>query len=223
MMANGGYTGNDHNDSGNRRKINVSGEGIVFSAPNRATATMGVRTENPNLQTAQGENAEKSNTMLKSLQNLGIAKEDIKTADYRIDPVYTYENGKQLFQGYRVTHLYTVTIRNLSQAGLVIDTAVDNGANEIMNIQFSVAESQALYKQALSMAVIDSYNKALTVARTLGITTAIYPLVITEETQKGAPGPFLVASMDTSSPSGTPIEPGNLEIKATVTGTYIGP
>ncbi|WP_079509706.1 SIMPL domain-containing protein [Mesobacillus jeotgali] len=222
-MVNVGYTHNGHNDSGNRRKINVSGEGIVFSTPNRATATVGVRTENPNLQTAQGENAEKSNTMLQALQNLGIAKEDIKTADYRIDPVYTYEDGKQLFQGYRVTHLYTVTIRNLSQAGQVIDTAVDNGANEVMNIQFSVAESQELYKQALSMAVIDSYNKALTVARTLGIKTAIYPLVITEETQKGSPGPFLVASKDTSSSSGTPIEPGKLEIKATVTGTYISP
>ncbi|GAE45264.1 SIMPL domain-containing protein [Mesobacillus boroniphilus] len=71
------------------------------------------------------------------------------------------------------------------------------------------------------MAVVDSYNKAQTVARTLGIQTSITPLTITEETQKGSPGPFLVASLDTSSTSGTPIEPGQLEIKATVTGTYI--
>ncbi|MCM3122362.1 MULTISPECIES: SIMPL domain-containing protein [unclassified Mesobacillus] len=221
MMVNGGYGAYNTNNAGNNRKITVSGEGIVYSAPNRATATVGVRTENPNLQAAQTENAEKSTSMLNSLQNLGIAKDDIKTADFRIDPIYTYEEGKQLFQGYRVTHLYTVTIRNLAQAGLAIDTAVANGANEVMNIQFSVAEPQALYNQALSIAVIDSYNKAQTIARTLGFHTSISPLSITEETQKGSPGPFLVASMDTSSAKGTPIEPGKLEIKATVTGTYI--
>lgn len=220
-MDSGMYTGYRSNSIGNGKKITVSGEGSVFAAPNRATATVGVRTENQNLQTAQAENAEKSNRMLAALQNLGVAKDDIKTADFRIDPIYTYEDGKQFFQGYRVTHLYSITIRNLAQAGLIIDTAVENGANEIMNIQFSVAEPQELYNRALSMAVVDSYNKAQTVARTLGIQTPISALTITEETQKGAPGPFLVASLDTSSGSGTPIEPGQLEIKATVTGTYI--
>ncbi|CAM3993180.1 SIMPL domain-containing protein [Mesobacillus thioparans] len=220
-MVNGKYGTTPVHNAGNNKKITVSGEGIVYAAPNRATASLGVRTENPNLQAAQAENAQKSNLMLRSIQNLGIAKDDIKTADFRIDPIYTYEEGKQIFQGYRVTHLYTVTIRNLAQAGTVIDTAVANGANEVMNIQFSVAEPQALYSQALSMAVIDSYNKAQTVARTLGIQTSISPLSITEETQKGPPGPFLVASMDTASAKGTPIEPGKLEIKATVTGTYI--
>jgi uncharacterized protein len=220
-MVNGLYTGYRGSGTGNGRKITVSGEGSVFAAPNRATATVGVRTENQNLQSAQAENAEKSNAMLAALRNLGIAKDDIKTADFRIDPIYTYEDGKQLFQGYRVTHLYNITIRNIAQAGLIIDTAVENGANEIMNIQFSVAEPQELYNRALSMAVVDSYNKAQTVARTLGIQTSISPLTITEETQKGSPGPFLVASLDTSSGSGTPIEPGKLEIKATVTGTYI--
>jgi uncharacterized protein len=220
-MGNGMYTGYRSNSNGNGKKITVSGEGSVLAAPNRATATVGVRTENQNLQNAQSENAEKSNAMLAALQNLGISKDDIKTADFRIDPIYTYEDGKQFFQGYRVTHLYSITIRNIAQAGLIIDTAVENGANEIMNIQFSVAEPQELYNRALSMAVVDSYNKAQTVARTLGIQTAISPLSITEETLKGLPGPFLVASLDTSSGSGTPIEPGQLEIKATVTGTYI--
>lgn len=220
-MVNELYTGYRGNGPANGRKITVSGEGSVFAAPNRATATVGVRTENKNLQNAQAENAEKSNAMLASLQSLGISKEDIKTADFRIDPIYTYEDGKQLFQGYRVTHLYSITIRNLAQAGLLIDTAVENGANEIMNIQFSVSEPQGLYNRALSLAVVDSYNKAQIVARTLGIQTTISPLTITEETQKGSPGPFLVASLNTSNESGTPIEPGRLEIKATVTGTYI--
>lgn len=203
-----------------RRKITVSGEGTMVASPDRATATLGVRTESLNLQEAQKKNAKEANDMLSSLIGIGVSKDDIKTADFRIDPIYSYEDGKQIFRGYRVTHLFSITIRNAENTGLIIDTAVNNGANEVMNIQFSVAEPQAYYNRALSLAVIDSYKKAQTIAATLGISTQPYPLTITEETQKGAPGPFLVASLDSSGSSGTPIEPGKLEIKATITASY---
>lgn len=212
------YSSNRENSG---RKITVSGEGTVIASPNRASATLGVRTESQNLQEAQTSNAQKANEMLSSLIAIGISKDDIKTADFRIDPIYSYEDGKQLFQGYRVTHLFTITIRDAGNTGLIIDTAVKNGANEVMNIQFSVAESQVYYNRALSLAVIDSYKKAQTIAATLGVSTQPYPVTITEETQKAAPGPYLVASFDSSGTSSTPVEPGKLEIKATVTASYI--
>lgn len=202
------------------RKITVNGEGLVKVSPNMATATLGVRTENLNLQEAQSENAKKANDIVDALLSLGIPKNDIKTADYRIDPIYTYEDGKQLFQGYRVTHLYTITIRDADQVGVVIDTAVENGANEVMNIQFSVAEPNAYYNQALSLAVIDSFKKAQTIAHTFGITTTPQLLTITEESQKAIPVPYLVASFEKTASSGTPIEPGQLDIKALLTATY---
>lgn len=203
------------------RKITVSGEGSVSTSPNRATTTLGVRTENQNLQEAQAENAQKANEMLASLISLGIQKDDINTADFRVDPIYTYEDGKQQFQGYRVTHLFNITIRDVEKAGLVMDTAVNKGANEVMNIQFSVADPQAYYNRALSLAVIDSFKKAQTIAKTLGPGTQPNPISITEETQRAAPGRLLVASFDSSGSSETPIEPGKLEIKAVVTAVYI--
>ena len=218
-MSNGVYNGFRVAES--ERKIIVSGEGSITASPDRATATLGVRTESQNLQEAQGSNAEKANEMLSSLIEIGISKDDIKTADFRIDPIYTYEDGKQLFQGYRVTHLFTVTIRDADKTGVVIDTAVKNGANEVMNIQFSVGEPQVYYNHALSLAVIDSYKKAQTISKTFRGSTQLYPLSIKEETQRTVPGPFLVASFDKSGSSGTPIEPGKLEIKATVTATYL--
>jgi uncharacterized protein len=217
-MVNGIYS--NYRAAENRRKITVNGEGTVKASPDMATATLGVRTENLNLQDAQAENAKNANDLVTSLVGLGIPKEDIRTADYRIDPIYTYEEGKQLFQGYRVTHLYTITIRDADQVGQVIDTAVANGANEVMNIQFTVAEPQAYYNQALSLAVIDSFHKAETIARTFGIATQPQLLTISEESQKAVPGPYMVASFEKTAGSGTPIEPGKLEIKAALTATY---
>lgn len=217
-MDNGQYASYRGTDS--TRKITVSGEGTVIAKPDRATATLGVRTESKNLQEAQTSNAEKANEMLSSLLKLGISKDDIKTADFRIDPIYSYEDGKQLFQGYRVTHLFSLTIRDSGKTGLIIDTAVQNGANEVMNIQFSVAKPEVFYNRALSLAVIDSYKKAQTIAATLGSQTVLSPLSITEDTQRTMPGPFLVASFDKTGSSGTPIEPGKLEIRAGVTAVY---
>lgn len=217
-MVNGVYP--DNRASENQRKITVNGEGTIKASPDLATATLGVRTENLNLQEAQAENAKKANDLVNALVELGIAKEDIRTADYRIDPIYSYEEGKQLFQGYRVTHLYTITIRAVNQVGQVIDTAVANGANEVMNIQFTVAQPQAYYNKALSLAVIDSFRKAETIARTFGITTQPQLLTIREESQKAVPGPYMVASFEKTASSGTPIEPGKLEIKAALTATY---
>lgn len=204
-----------------RRKISVSGEGSVTASPDRATATIGVRTESKTLQEAQAANASAANGMLSSLAAIGVAKDDIKTADFRIDPIYSYEDGKQFFQGYRVTHLFTITIRESGKTGQIIDTAVQNGANEVMNIQFSVGDPERYYNRALSLAVIDSYKKAQIIAATLGGPTVLKPLSITEDTQRAMPGPFLVASFDKSGSSGTPIEPGKLEIKAAVTAVYL--
>jgi uncharacterized protein len=218
-MNNGTLAGYRFAESG--RKITVSGEGSISATPDKATATLGIRTESQNLQEAQAANAQMANEMLSSLLSLGISRDDIKTADFRIDPIYTYEDGKQIFQGYRVTHLFTVTIRDVDKTGLIIDTAVKNGANEVMNIQFSVAEPQVYYNQALSLAVMDSFKKARTIAKTLGTSNLPYPISIKEETQKTAPGPYLVASFEKVGSSGTPIEPGTLEIKASVTATYI--
>jgi uncharacterized protein len=210
-----------YREADSQQRITVNGEGTVKASPDMATATLGVRTENLNLQEAQSENAQKANKLVTALTGLGIPKEDIRTADYRVDPIYTYEEGKQLFQGYRVTHLYSITIRNVDQVGMVIDTAVANGANEIMNIQFTVSDHQSYYNQALSLAVINSFQKAGIIARTFGLTSQPQLLKLTEESQKSVPGPYLVASFEKTSGSGTPIEPGQLEIKAALTATYL--
>lgn len=201
-------------------KITVTGEGTAVAIPDMATAIVGVRTEKGVLQEAQLDNAKIANDMIASLLRLGLMKEDLKTADYRIDPIYSYEGGKQEFQGYRVTNLFSITIRNVGNLGRVIDTAVRSGANEVMNIQFAASDQKAYYQHALSLAVMDSDRKAKTIAATIGKANQLYPLSMTEENRMAVPVPRLTASFEGSAGS-TPIEPGKLEINAAVTAIYI--
>ncbi len=137
----------------NRHIIEVSGEGTVSAAPDRAVIELGAITENTSLRIAQRENAAAVTDVINSLLQLNIPKERIQTVAYRIEMQYSYEDGKQIFTGYRVTHLLQITLDQIDRTGLVVDTAVEHGANSVLNIQFSMAHPAAYYHQALSLAV----------------------------------------------------------------------
>ncbi|PLR99894.1 SIMPL domain-containing protein [Bacillus sp. T33-2] len=199
--------------------ISVRGEGTVTAQPDTATVLLGVRTESLNLQEAQHSNSQISHSVIGSLIRIGIKKEDIRTSDYRIDPMYSYEDGKQIFQGYRVTHLLNIIIAEPQKTGLAVDTAVQNGANEVASIQFSIANPQAYNNYALRLAVLEAVQKAETIANTIGATLERKPLSIIEEPRR-MPGPYVVASFEKMGAPGTPILAGKITINATVKAQF---
>jgi uncharacterized protein len=198
--------------------IKVSGEGRITAQPDRAIVTLGAITESKDLSTSQRENAETTAKIIHSLVSLGIPKESIKTVEYRVEPQYDYESGKQILRGYKTTHLLQVTIDHLTQVGTVIDTAVNQGANYVSNIEFSLAHPEYYYQQALSLAILNGQQKALTVSRTIGVTMHPIPNLVTETTQEPSPlpRPMVYAARSES----TPIEPGKLQINASIHAEY---
>ncbi len=130
--------------------ITVQGEGIVSVRPNIVTLTIGVRTEHKNVKQAQEENATQSRQLLDALKALGIADQDIETISYTITPQYEYVNDKALLQGYRVEHLYEITVLNVQKAGEVYDIAVTNGANVAKRITFSTFSSTSILSTSIA-------------------------------------------------------------------------
>lgn len=201
----------------NRPLIEVTGEGTVSATPNRAIIVLGVITENPSLAAAQRENASTVTNVINALLRLNIPREQIQTVTYRIEIQYDYKEGTQIFKGYRVTHLLQVTIDRVEQTGLVVDTAVSSGANIVSSIQFTIANPEITYNQALSAAIQNAQNKSGTIARTLGVTLVRTPVKITEETRvMEPPTPFQASLLATGAGVPTPIQPGELKINAVV-------
>lgn len=198
--------------------LKVSGEGNIYAVPDLAIIILGVITENPNLQAAQTENARIISNVIDSLLQLGLPKEKIKTTAYRIDMHYDYHEGKETFQGYKVTHLLQVTIDQIEQTGRIVDTAVSNGANSVTNIQFSVKHPEIYYNQALSLAITESLQKAMTMAKTLGVTLNPIPNQVQEVSSVSQPIPLQSYSLAKSAQ--TPIQPGELKISAAVQADY---
>lgn len=192
----------------------VTGNGMMMAQPNYAQLQIEVMTREETVHEAQQKNAVILNQVIESLLSLNIPQQDIKTTVYNIIPTYDFIEGKQVFTGYEVINGISVKVNNISLVGTVIDTAVANGANRISSIQFKSSFEEWYYRQALSQALQDAYSKARTIAETMNLPLIPQPIEIVEERIEE---PILYRSLATTNQvASTPIEPGQITIRAAV-------
>lgn len=200
-------------------KLRLEGTGIIRVKPDIAVAFIGVVTEDKDLSKAQQENAEKTNKVIDAILELGIADKDIKTESFSITPEYDYVEGKQVFRGYRVTNNLRITIRNIQQVGEVIDTAVANGANSVYNVNFGLSNREAVYNKALSLAILNSIDKARAVEKTLNIILDEIPVEITEESPESVMPRTALYSLESPAAT-TTIKSGEIEVIARIKAIF---
>ena len=200
------------------RIMTVTGNGKVVANASYVQLQIEVSTQGENVQQAQQENASIMNRVIQSILALSIPRENIQTATYSIAPLYDYVDGKQVFKGYEVTNAITVKVPDTNLVWVVIDTAVENGANRISSIQFKIDNGDVYYQQALSLALHNAQMKANTIAQTMQLSVHPQAIAIVEENENG---PVLYKSMAMADSSMvTPIEQGQLTISAAVRVTF---
>ncbi|QHQ63489.1 DUF541 domain-containing protein [Anaerocolumna sedimenticola] len=195
------------------KTMTLTGQGQITAVPDIAVIRLGVETTGDNLMAIQAENAQLSQAVIHALKRLGIT--DIKTYQYIIEKRYDYENGTQVDRGYAVRNILEIRLDNMEQVGMVIDTAVANGANIVEFISFEVSELGAYYQQALNLAVMSAMDKAKSLAELLGLPLEPFPVHIIENSTP--PIPYSQSAVTRERTFVTPIEPGNKIIEAFVT------
>ncbi len=202
-----------------KSEIKVTGEGRISIQPDTAQVLVGVESEHTELRTAQTENAQKIAEIMQALIDIGILTENIQTDNFTIFPMYDFVDGKQVFRGYRVDHMLQVTVLDIDKVGLVVDTAVEYGANRVSNISFQILNSSNLYQRALAMAVEDALQKAKTIANAFNLTLIPTPKSVVEERRfLETPIPLQKTQMVLS--ASTEIQPGKEDIEAVVTAVF---
>lgn len=197
--------------------LKVEGTGRIKVRPDIAVANLGVVTEDLQLSTAQEENASRMTAVIRTLSGMGIASADIQTSAYSITPQYDFIDGRQVFRGYRVEHMLSVTIRDTARIGAIIDAAVRSGANQTGSITFAVDDPSPYYRQALDAAIDDALAKAGTIAVKLNIRVVRVPVNIAElGYEQGTPVPLMFQT----AASTTPIQAGQIEITARIEATF---
>jgi len=200
------------------RVISVEGKSKFEVTPDFAELQIEVVTSSEDLTEAQRENAERMNQVISALLALNIDRNDIQTAFFNVSPRYDYVEGKQVFRGYEVTNAITVKIEEINEVGMVIDTAIKNGANRISQLEFKLENDALYYQKALQLALQNAHEKANAITSSLRLSYMPVPIEITEETSGG---PILLKSVAmTQSTFETPIEQGTITVEATLKVKY---
>ena len=204
-----------------RPSVRATAEAVIIAKPDQAQIDIGVVTQAPTARAAADDNARKSDAVIAALRKLLGQDAEIKTISYALNPSYTYpkEGGQPKVSGYMASNIVQVKTSDLKQVGTIIDTAYATGANNINSLQFNLKNDEAVRAQALREAATKAKAKTEAIASALGL--KIIRVLFAEES-----GPVvrpLYAAMEMAqakaADASTPVEPGTIEVRATVTLT----
>lgn len=207
------------------RTIDVTGTATVMRAPDRAAVHLAVETVAETARAARRGNAEAMTAVIDALEGLGLEPAAIRTVSVSLNP--QYQRGRDVdsptIVAYQAANRVRVRVDEIDRVGRVVDAAVASGANRVTGIQFELSDPEAAYHEALERAVAEARREAETLARALGETLGPVIRVSTG----GFRGPIPQGRGRTSvqmEAVSTPIEPGELEVRATAHITYrLGP
>lgn len=202
------------------KSITVSAQGTIKVMPDVAYVTVGVITQDADMQKAQDNNAQAMSAMFEALKTAGLTDDDMRTTQYNAYPIYDYSSETKTIVSYEVTNQAELTIKDIDRAGEIIDIAVNNGANMTNAIRFDLLDEQISYNEALKLAVEAAKAKADTLSKAGGV-KIIGTLQMSENSSGGQISrQYEMAAADENASGSTPISASDLDIQASVTITY---
>ena len=108
------------------------------------------------------------NKVYDALKKIGIAETEISTTNYSLYQETFYKDGKNEPGQYVTSNNIIVVLDDVEKSGLVIDTAISAGVNQMNGISFFVKDSGAALEQARVLAFQQAKEKAAVYAREAG-------------------------------------------------------
>ncbi len=200
------------------RQVTVVGHGEVKGAPDTATVQIGVETEAATAKDALAQNSAQAQAVQDQLTKLGVGTQDIQTSNFSINPTYGTD-GRQV-TGYHVSNMVTVKIRQLDQAGTLLDQVVQAGANSVYGISFSVENPEALLDQARKAAIENAKARATQLASASG--SAIGDVLVISENvgAQPIPMPMMARAEGAQADQAAPVQPGQQSFNVDVQVTF---
>jgi uncharacterized protein len=189
-------------------RVIVIGEGSVSVAPDYALIGAGVVTRAKTAKEASDANAKLMSAIGAALQGAGIAQKDIQTSRFSVQPVYaTAPNTEPRLTGFSVSNQISVTVRQISAVGDILDRLIAAGSTDIGNVEFLQAEPSKVLDQAREAALADARRKAELYARAAGLSLGRVAW-ITEDAGYAPPVAMRAMRAVGGAPSPTPITAG---------------
>jgi uncharacterized protein YggE len=201
--------------------LRVLGQAKVMVKPDLAEIDLGVVSQARTAGAAGDDNAAKIERVIRAVRSALPQKTEVSTVGYVAVPNPSGEaKGPRTIESYTVTNVVRVRLHDTSQAGRAIDAGLGNGANTVQRLTFTIANEAAPRATALRAAAEDARGQASTLARALGL--EVGRVLTVEEAGSGAHPMSFAETASRAEPSAvpTPVEPGPVQIDATVTVTF---
>jgi len=220
------------------RSFSVTAQGKVIAIPDVAQFSFSVITQGGvDIASLQETNVRKVNDAIAFVKSSGVEDKDIKTLNFSLEPRYQYFScpprpfGSEVepcpppeIVGYTVRQTVQVKVRDFDTIGDVVSGVVENGANSVSQLSFTIDDPDAKQAEARNEAIQKARQKAEDIAKAGGFSVGrllslqeggFYPSPIYrfESAQAGIGG----ASDAIPAPT---IEPGSQDVVVSVTLVY---
>ena len=150
--------------------LSVSASADAKRVPDVASLSTGVVTQATDANAAMRANAVQMDKVMKAIRAAGIAERDIQTSGINLNPQYNYrDNAPPTITGYQASNTVSITVRDLAKLGKVLDTLVEQGANQVNGPSFEVDKPDEAYDEARVGALKKAQARANTYADALGL------------------------------------------------------
>ncbi|MEI6690326.1 MAG: SIMPL domain-containing protein [bacterium] len=202
--------------------FDVSGEGKISVAPDRANIVLGVRETSPKVASAQQAANKTMTQVVAELKKMGIDEKEIKTTSYDIYPDYGPE-GKP--SGYVVSSQVAVKIADFELIPQALDLAGQLGLEQVGQLSFTLSDDllNKTQQEARKEAVAIAKDKAEKLAGLAGVKLSRI-VNISENMGSNYPTPLMyktnVMAAGAPDSASAQVNPGTSEVSVSVTLSY---
>ena len=208
-------------DSAPNGVITTQGEATLSVPPDRAYVQMAAEGRAQKAADAQRVAADAMTSLQAALKTAGVPADAIRTTGYNLMPENDYVNGRQQFRDFLARNSIEVRVDDLARLSAIIDATGASGAASVSGLRFDVKNRGTVEQTALKQAVADAMSRATVIAA--GANHTVGNIVRIQEQRISQPTPVRYAMEGFAGRAGgggpTPVEPGEVEIRAQVTLT----
>ncbi len=208
-----------------RSTLSVVGEGQARVQHDLAVVTVGVVSQAGHAKDALAENSKATGEVIAAAKQAGIEANDLETTRVSVQPQYSYppsgSREPRKIVGYEVSNALSIRVRELDKLGPLLDRLVVAGANQIRNVELSVAEPGPSRDLARAAAMKDAVRKAGIYAEAAGV--RIVRVISIAEGQQDGPRPPVLRTLAAGAPearAAVPVEAGEQEFRSRVTAVF---
>ena len=207
-------------EGGTMRTVTVTADGTASGTPDTAIVQLGVRTRAESANAALDLANQKATQLLDALKFGGVEQKDITTTNVFVYPQYGSDGRKII--GYEAGNTASVKIRDIANAGKIIDATAGVVGDEIVleGVSFTIDDTGELRRVAREDALVNAEAQADQLAAASGLKRGPVVSIIEGATPGVVPVYERLAADTAGGSAAVPLEPGQQELNLAVTVVY---